>query len=133
MSFISDQVADNNIKFVREQILQKNNYCLPYYPRTNDVNRCITDMDNFPYNRYYRGQSNANYPIVYDRAAGWRPRFDKEYSATPYLVAKSEPTNHCFESPCSTVYPCFPEYAKRYGDLNALEIMLNRTCVDKSP
>jgi hypothetical protein len=131
--FLSDSVTDNNIMFVRSQIAQKINYNMPYYARTNEVNQCITDMDSFPYKRFYRGQADKSYPIVFDRAAGWRPRFDQENSATPYLVAPSQKPDYCFEAPCSTVYPCYPQFSKKYGDAAAMAVQLNRSCVDKSP
>lgn len=131
--FLSDSTTDANITFVRNQIANKVNYNMPYYARTNDVNKCITDMDVFPYQRFYRGNAEKNYPIVYDRAAGWRPRFDKENSPTPYLVPKADPVDYCFEAPCSTVYPCYPQFAKKYGDAAAMQVMLNRSCVDKCP
>lgn len=131
--FLSDNITDSNMKFVRDQIAQKINYNMPYYARTNEVNQCLTDMDEFPYQRYFRGQADKSYPIVHDRAAGWRPRFDKMYSPTPYLVPKAPPVDYCFEAPCSTVYPCYPEFSKKYVDAAALQVFLNRTCVDKSP
>ena len=131
--FLSDPVTDANILFVRNQIAQKINYNTPYYARTSDVNQCITDMDGFPYKRFYRGQVDKDYPVVFDRAAGWRPRFDQENSATPYLVPDAPKPDYCFEAPCSTVYPCYPAFAKKYGDAAALAVALNRACVDKSP
>jgi hypothetical protein len=131
--FLSDSTANSNILFVRKQIEQKTNYNLPYYARTTDINQCITDMDGFPYKRFYRGQVDKDYPVVFDRAAGWRPRFDQENSATPNLVPPATPPDYCFEAPCSTVYPCYPQFSKRFGDSAALAVQLNRACVDKCP
>lgn len=127
----SEKITHNNINSVRNLIANKNSYDIPYYPRVDNIKSVITDMDTFPYPRFYRGQWNSNTPIIFDREAGWHPRFDKFYS--PYKEYQEHKPNFCFEAPCSTVYPCYPEYLKKYADKQEMEVMLNRLCVAKSP
>jgi hypothetical protein len=127
-----DKVTQNNVLYVREQIAKKLNYDMPYYARQQDVRRPVTDMDEFPYQRFYRGRYDINEPVVFDRDAGWRPRFDGCYKPQFVMEPTSTPA-HCFETACSTVYPCNSEFLKRYGDRAVLELLVNRGCVDKSP
>ena len=46
---------------------------------------------------------------------------------------KTEPEkiNHCFESAGSVVYPCYPEYLKKYSDADKMNVMLNKSCLNK--
>ena len=89
-------------------------------------------MDHFPYTRFYRGQYMRTEPTVFDREAGWRPVRNMCYTS---VVTYREPEypNHCFETACSTVYPCYPGYLHKYSDKEQLEVMLNHRCIDKSP
>jgi len=128
----SDQITANSVNFVRSQIVMKNDTKIPYYGRINTVKNVITDMDSFPYQRYFRGVYNSSEPIVFEREAGWRPRENQCYrEALSYNLP--EYPNHCFETACSTVYPCYPQYLRKYADKNELDVFLNRKCVDKSP
>ena len=49
-----------------------------------------------------------------------------------YVEDKIEPEkiNHCFESACSVVYPCYPEYLKKYSDKEQMNVMLNKSCLN---
>jgi hypothetical protein len=125
-------IFDKCVSSVKNQINQKLDYGQPYYARKNTVRNMVTDMDEFPYNKYFRGQYNSEAPIVFDREAGWRLRNDRCYQG---LVGYAEPLypNHCFEAPCSTVYPCQPKYSKDQGDSAAINVWLNKNCVPKSP
>ena len=118
----------NSIDAVRNGINQKLNYGRPYYARENTVKNMVTDMDNFPYVRFFRGQYDSEEPKVFDREAGWRIREDLCYRG---LLGFKEPVypNFFFEAPCSTVYPCVP----RLVDRPAKDVELNRSCVLKSP
>lgn len=84
----------------------KSQYGKAFYATAQDVARVVTDMDHFPYTRFYRGQYDSDQPVVMDRQAGYRfvnqpcYRTQTEYNV-PY-------PNYCFESACSTIYPCLP-------------------------
>lgn len=127
-----DIITNSNVNFVRQQIIEKNNQDVAYFGRIDTAKNVITDMDNFPYQRFYRGVYNSARPIVFEREAGWRPISDKCYKG---LLDYRQPDypSHCFETACSTVNPCIPEYMRKYADSRALAVFLDRLCVDKSP
>ena len=47
--------------FIKKQIERKNNYNIPYYATKNSVTKTMTDMDHFPYTRYFRGVYNDGF------------------------------------------------------------------------
>lgn len=66
-----------------------------------------TDMDIFPYDRFFRGISNCTRPRVFDREAGhrrWNPS-GYAYQYDPVLVQPRK-FEGCFQIPCSTILPC---------------------------
>jgi len=121
----------SNINQVRRQINLKNR-STPYYAFQSTIKPVVDDMDHFPYNRFYRGVYHSVKPIVLEREAGYRQRHDACYKPVIAAIPPPKP-NHCFEGPCSVVYPCYPQYLRKYADKDELEIMLNKTCVIKSP
>jgi hypothetical protein len=118
-------------QYIREQIIQKLKYDRPYYATNRTVGNVVTDFDDFPYNRWYRGKYESDKPIIIEREAGYRHVEKNCYITKPEL--KKEYPRHCFEAPCSTVYPCMPEQFKKYADQEAMNIMLNRACIYKAP
>ena len=101
---ITETVNNANIASVRKQIDMKSGF-FPHYGTINGVASIVTDMDHFPYTRFYRGVYNSYQPVVLEREAGWRHRRDSCYSVNKSDIKSSYP-NHCFETACSTVYPC---------------------------
>lgn len=97
--------TDSNIEEVRKQITLKKGV-LPFYGTANYAESTVTDMDNFPYNRFYRGVYYSSDPIVFDREAGWRSTYNKCYKQTCYNTVQKP--NICWQNACSTVLPCFP-------------------------
>ena len=79
--------------------------------------KVLTDYDTFPYPRYWRGISESYNPIVSEREAGWRPRMDSCYKIKPFIEEVSPP-NICFQSSCSTIYPCSTEFSKMHLEKN---------------
>ena len=126
----SKELTQHSINYVRNQIKAKNSN-LPYFATANLVKNSVTDMDTFPYNRHFRGVYYENEPIVMEREAGWRKRHDRCYQPT-YSYTPSYP-KHCFQAGCSTVYPCYPEYLRKYSDKDEMDIMLNKLCINRSP
>jgi hypothetical protein len=47
----------------------------------------------------------------------------------PDNIPRPNLPNNCFQAPCSTVYPCYPEYLTKYSDKEALDLILNKTCI----
>ncbi len=90
--------------FTQRQIERKLNYNAPYYATFQTTDKVITDMDHFPYKRFFRGIYNQNNPTVMEREAGFRPRNDSCYTLH-HITVPNKPT-YCWEYPCSTVKPC---------------------------
>lgn len=88
------------------QIAQKNLYGKAFYATNLDVGETITDRDNFPYTRFYRGQYQSSEPVIDARQAGYRFVSKRCYTTQPEFATPYP--NYCFESACSTIYPCVP-------------------------
>jgi hypothetical protein len=91
-----------NIENVRAMIAKKKG--VNPFLSSNKIN-AITDMDHVPYNRFFRGIPQSNFPVVMEREAGWRKREDGCYK----VIKPNEPhtvPDLCFQAPCSTTYPC---------------------------
>lgn len=124
---ITPFMNDLNVAHIRAQIRAKNSSG-PFFATAGNAVQTITDHDTFPYPRYYRGIAGLSDPVIADREAGWRKRHDSCYEVNAPPIWDNYP-NHCFQSACSTVYPCYPEYITKYADKEAMDLLLNRTCV----
>lgn len=125
---LTAQMVDANVAEVRSQIFLKQG-CQPYYGTMNGAESVITDMDHFPYTRFYRGVYNSSDPVTMEREAGWRPTRNPCYSGGASCDREGPYPNHCFETACSTVYPCYPRYMQKFSDRDALNVQLNRSCI----
>lgn len=105
---LTDQLNRQNISSVRRQIHMKQSD-EPFFGTINNAQSEITDMDNFPYNRFYRGVYNSSDPVVMEREAGFRPVINSCYSKTECPKPSPPYPNHCFQSSCSTIFPCRPK------------------------
>lgn len=124
----TEKINRQNIQSVREQIAMKNNYCNPFYATMDNAMSNLTDQDVFPYSRYFRGEYDKDYPIVFEREAGWRPRKDRCYKLECPGGRDFYP-NHCFETACSIVQPCYPEVLRTYEHQELLNQILNQNCI----
>lgn len=117
-----------NERNIQYEINRKKYSTDPYFARERNVVQVITDYDEFPYKRWYRGIPEINVPVVAEREAGYRPLIKNIY-----IENKTEPEkiNHCFETACSVVYPCYPEYLKKYSDKEQMNVLLNQSCMNK--
>jgi hypothetical protein len=115
MSYLENR-EKKNIERIRKEIFLKNSNN-PYY-----VNQTIysirNEYDQFPYPKWYKGVAESDKPIIADREAGWIPKRHKE------IVKKEKdiPVEMCFQSACSTIYPC-------YSQDNSY-LYLNKACVN---
>lgn len=109
-------------KYIQEKIKQT-----PIGPTPASYLRpIVTDMDVFPYNRFFRGIADCSTPRVFDREAGHRPwRNDLYYGTSTPTPPSAETRGHCFQIPCSTILPCIPEYTYKKP--------LDDFCVNISP
>lgn len=98
-------INSRNIQNIQYQInLKKGNN--PYHATIDNASSVLTDYDTFPYPRYFRGVASSDVPIVAEREAGYRPRYDSCYKPKKELKKVPYPVN-CFQQPCSTISPCY--------------------------
>lgn len=127
MENFTEKTTSHSIDFIRKQIDRKNSPKL-YFANNMSATHIITDYDHWPYNRWFRGVYYYPEPIVAEREAGWRPIHNDCYSVNIPPKPESQPHN-CFESACSTTFPCYPEYLTKQSDKNALDLMINKACI----
>lgn len=107
MDNLTPLINENNISNVRRQIELKKNY-RPFMSTFGDIQGTVTDYDVFPYDRYYRGIPGYSDPVVAERETGFRRREQGCYNLNvPKCATESLYPHHCYESACSTVFPCF--------------------------
>jgi hypothetical protein len=97
-------ITNQNIDTVRQQINYKLNYNSPYYATPCAMKKVVTDFDNFPYQRFYRGVYNSSTPTVIERETGWREWNNPCYREL--VTPDVKPNTYCWQYPCSTVFPC---------------------------
>jgi hypothetical protein len=104
-----------NQEWIAKQIHLKNMYACPYESLANDVTHVVTDVDHFPYTRFYRGVYNNVHPQIWMREAGF-----KRIGETPsksHLLYFVSPNKGPAQIPCSTILPrtssTFDTYASR--------------------
>ena len=112
----------DNIDTVRKQIEFKQG-SKPFYSTANYTESVVTDIDHFPYTRFYRGVYYEHDPIVFEREAGWRSPNNFCYNGSGCCRS---PVKHeyCWQTPCSTILPCYPPKQEN-SYLN-----LNKTCIN---
>jgi hypothetical protein len=78
----------------------------PYFPNPNLIYKIKTDMDTFPYQRFFRGKRTDYYPNIWDREAGYSPINTTITTANPVNESLILAKDACFQMPCSTILPC---------------------------
>jgi hypothetical protein len=110
---------------IRQQIYNKIHSSGAYYCPTDMFYGVETDINEFPYRRYFRGERNSAHPIVWGREPGYQ-----KIVSSPGYVPRPPPfsglTDLCFQIPCSTILPC----NKKNYDSN---LDNTNTCVFISP
>lgn len=115
--------TQQNVTTVRQQIEQKLNYNRPYYATPYTISPIQTDFDNFPYQRYYRGDYKSSTPIVLERETGWREWNNPCYRELTTLNVK--PTSYCWQYPCSNVFPCNKKAYKESSESKPLKVNIS--------
>jgi hypothetical protein len=98
----------------------------PFLSNGTLITNSITDRDHHPYTREFRGVYYYDRPVILEREAGWRPIRNSCYDLVLPKPKELQP-EHCFEYPCTTIFKCVPKFT-RYGDQEALQEYINRTC-----
>ena len=92
-----------NVNFITEEI-KKLNGPKPYFFNPINNKEVITDYDNFPYNRWYRGSYKIDVPIIAEREAGWRVINNECYKDPINHGIPLKPKN-IFQAACTTIFP----------------------------
>jgi hypothetical protein len=122
-------MQNNNYQISKmEKLIQLKLQSKPYLSSGNIIPQ--TDVDSFPYKRFYRGEYQSLNPIIFDREAGWSHRCDKIHIPIDHKEEVYYP-NHCFQGPVTTVYPCMSEYQRKYSDKKEMDLQLYRTRVNE--
>lgn len=100
----------SNEEIIRRQIQLKTDPNMPYYCPSSVFWNVQTDVNEFPYQRFYRGKPDVSHPVVWGREAGYQ-KIVSSPSFIPRPQAEKGLTNLCFQMPCSTVLPCNPTNA----------------------
>jgi hypothetical protein len=115
MSYLQNRER-KNIEYIKNQMFMKNSVN-PYYV-DQSIYSVRNEYDEFPYSGWFKGVASSETPKIADREAGWIPKRTK-------IHEKKEPIERhspgCFQSACSTVYPC-------YAQDNSY-LYLNKACV----
>lgn len=128
---MNECVNQDNIRRIKREIYKKLGY-RPYHATEKTTMSVVTDMDHFPYTRFFRGIYDDPYPRVFDREAGYRFPQNQCYNPAICDTTNSYP-HHCFQAACSTVYPCYPEYLIKDADKKVLDLELNRAIIPIAP
>jgi hypothetical protein len=119
----------NNYENIKEQIYLKQNSTYPIYATLSESSGVLTDYDHFPYTRQFRGDYSSSKPQVIEREAGWRPIYNSCYKT--YNDEVADYPKHCFQMPCSTVYPCYTKYLEKQSDKKEMDLILNNVCISR--
>lgn len=76
------------------------------YP--NDVKEVPTEVNHFPYMKFYRGQYLETVPHIFNRDAGYAKPTQLQYFIPPAVGIQEREV--AFQIPCSTI---LPNYAPR--------------------
>jgi len=97
---ISDEKY-NQTCVIQKMIERKLNREGPTFATENST--IITDIDSFPYRKFWRGWKDES-PIIWNRQAGVCLLDNQTY--TGQKSDCDETSDVCWQYPCSTVFPC---------------------------
>lgn len=126
---MTDTIYMDNVEFIRDQIDIKTSSSEPYYATVAHAKGVITDYDEFPYRRHYRGYYASANPIVDQRAAGFRPRIDSCYKPEMYKQDTFCKPDLCWQSGSTVTYPCRSNFLKKYADIDEIRQLLDYGCI----
>ena len=101
MSNLTPFINRVNCELVHDMIEEKKRN-LPFTVSNNIVSYIQTDMDNYPYNRFYRGVPYFYNPVIFEREAGFREVHNECYRPLPCPYPSLTPDVK-FTSSCTAV------------------------------
>jgi len=129
-SQLTQSVTNNTVNFVQQQIAAKNS-STPYYADAKIVRSAITDMDVFPYPRFFRGKPTDPNPNVLEREAGFRNRYQAGYTPQIKLPEAPKP-NVCFQPSCNTITPCLGNSEQNILQMKRNEVLNQQIAYNNS-
>lgn len=128
-SNLTANLNEHSIEHVRRMINAKTS-SEPFFANNMSIVNSVTDMDHHPYSRYFRGVYYFPEPVIFEREAGWRNTTNSCYTVNGPKIREPKP-KHCWETACSTTFPCHPDYIAKYSDQSALDVMLENSCISR--
>ena len=116
-----------NEEWIATQIHMKNSYACPYESRASDIQQVVTDVDHFPYTRFYRGVYNDTSPHIWEREAGFHLLDKSSYRRN--VTFDVAPHRGVTQIPCGTILPVHTRDSAAYSRLSNKDSF----CVQKSP
>lgn len=107
----------------------------PYFATRSTTQISQTDMDHFPYTRFFRGVYDSFDPVIHSREAGYRHKsgcYDRYVLGDDRFRRPIYP-NHCFQMSNFTVTPCYPEYLRKDSDKAFMDLVLNNVPANQRP
>lgn len=95
-----------NKTIIKNEIFKKINSNGPYFPSNELIFNTHTDMDEFPYRRFFRGKAHDYNPNIFEREAGYSPIITKIDTTNKVDQSLLIGPSTCFQLPCSTISPC---------------------------
>jgi len=108
-----------NRQIVHREIIKKKS-AYPYFPENNLIFQVKTDVNEFPYRRFFRGKMDEMNPNIWDREAGYSPIKNSIDTTNKVNQSLLLGDSTCFQYPCSTILPCI-------GDNNTTPFQANST------
>jgi len=96
----------NNRQVIEQQIRQKVHSVGAYFPDPNLIYKVHTDVNVFPYNRFFRGKEGSTSPHVWEREAGFSEIITSRDTTNDVNQSVIHKSNTCFQIPCTTILPC---------------------------
>ena len=113
-----------NQEIVQNQINQMLHTDQPYFPNPYEIRNVVTDVNEWPYPRYFRGRPDSDRPFFWNREAGYRHVINPQLIPTNYPpIEEPRQPYTCFQPACNTIFPCYFEKTKS----------MPRNCVYTSP
>jgi hypothetical protein len=95
-----------NRQLIESQIRQKVHSVGAYFPDPELIFQTKTDVNVFPYQRFFRGQIDSTSPRVWEREAGFSPIITSRDTKNDVNQSVTQKSTTCFQLPCTTILPC---------------------------
>lgn len=77
-----------------------------FFPTAATIDPFVTDVNELPYPRFYRGRALTPHPIVWEREAGYNADIRQPQPFVQLAPPQDATDLFCFQPACSTIFPC---------------------------